>query len=67
MNTVELLKTKIIYKGKEYYNFYIRLPNNRNLAVNFPMLYSDKFEKSTKGKIIDELVLIADDYEKAKK
>lgn len=64
MKNVELLTTKITYKGKEYNNFYLRLPNNRVISINFPMLFAEKVEKSFKAQIISELLLIAEPYNK---
>ena len=64
---VELLKTKQIYKGKEFYDFYIKLDNGMILSINVNALYSDKVTKQTKFRIINDLKLVGTDYVKEQK
>lgn len=66
MNNIELLKQKQTYKGKEYNQYFIKLPNNDIYPIQFPLLLSPNVKTVSKAKLYEKLNLIAEDYEEKK-
>lgn len=66
MKNIVLLKQKQSYKGKEYNQYFIKLPNNDIYPIQFPLFFSPNVKAVTKAKLYDKLNLLAEDYEENK-